>query len=132
MKKRAKAQPIGFLQGSPPSSPFSHHPSSSPFIPGQNSLANNPAAGGLFQGLTGGNIMSTIENAQKIINTMNQIGPMFSNLSPMLQLFRGLPIQGIGEMNHKILHAVSVQTTDGKRLSRPKQKRKKATKLRCR
>lgn len=101
MKKRAKAQPIGFLQGSPPSSPD-------------------------------GNIMSTIENAQKIINTMNQIGPMFSNLSPMLQLFRGLPIQGIGEMNHKILHAVSVQTTDGKRLSRPKQKRKKATKLRCR
>lgn len=116
MKRKPLGQPIGFLQGRPPSPypPSSNMPPPSPFMsrpqglpPGSGSstfLHQAPSSpsgsGGLLQGLLGGqgnfDLASTIDNARKVMDVINQagpiihqLGPIVKNLSPMLQLLQG-------------------------------------------
>lgn len=145
--KRYVGQQIGFLTGQAPQAP---NPSSFTRPPMPNMYPNVPAMpysggggmptltapqasppsglGGLLKGLTGGSggsggldIPGLLGNAQKMIGAINQAGDVFKNMSPMLQMLKGLNVSELVSENDDAL----TELDDSEIGSKPKKKRKR-------
>jgi hypothetical protein len=150
MKKKPVGRPIGFMLGRPPSpspspqsphmyptSPFVHRLQTSPPNNGGSLFPNqNPSPpsdlGGMLQVLSGGkgelDLGSTLANAQKMIGVINQVAPIVKNLSPMLNLLKGLNTSGTATVSNKTSTVAKVRTN--KRKSKARQKRRSSKKTR--
>lgn len=144
--KRYVGQPIGFLTGQAPQTPnpssfmnpgtpymYPNAPSF-PYGGGLFPIPHSPPAappsglGGLLQGMIGGsggsggiNLPSLLGNAQKMIGAVNQAGDIFKNISPMLQMLKGLSVSELVSENDDSLTEVE----DNENESRPKKRRKR-------
>lgn len=154
-KRSVYAEPIGFLSSRGPASPYQvpppapYPPFARPhFIPNQTPFVHQggmfpsippgippatqpvkPGIGGLLQNLLSGkssvDIQSIMSNAQKIIGVVNQLGTVVRNMSPMLEVLKGLsepdPLDDIKQQS---------STVKRKRVRRTRYSRRKRAKAR--
>jgi hypothetical protein len=141
------AQPIGFLMGQTPRPPYQQpsfmQPPSNymnpqrPFTPyGGGSFPTHqappsrPPSGlsGFLQGLSGGkgevDIPGLLNNAQKMMGAFNQASDVFKQVSPMLQMLKGLNVSDIISQNDDVLTEIDDEETKVK----PKKKRRRQRK----
>lgn len=153
------AQPIGFLSGRAPNTPVqvpTAGPGPYPPYAGPNYLPNNfpilphhggmfppgipqapqpshPGLGGILQNLFGGkgsfDLPSIITNAQKVIGVVNQLGTAVRNMSPMIELLKGLsepdPLDGIEKEKYPAKRRRVKRRPARRKVTRARRKRRK-------
>jgi hypothetical protein len=152
------AQPIGFFTGQAPQGarpPYQQNPYMRPPIPytnQQNPFMPNaggpfppqqvpPSAppsglGGFLQGLTEGkgvgDIQGFLSNAQKMMGAFNQASDVFKQVSPMLQMLKGLNVSEIISQNDDVLKEIGDEEGKTKPKKRKRRKRKRKSRMRRR
>jgi hypothetical protein len=137
-----KGKPIGFLMGGPrpqiqgPPNPYqSYTPpfgGGAQFPPqGGPGLPSTQGGSGLLQGLMGGtsggkgsfDIASAMANAQKMIGIINQVGPIVKNISPMLQLLKGINVASTTTESNDLLTEIEDDGAEKKKRRRKRRRR---------
>jgi hypothetical protein len=149
------AQPIGFFTGQAPRPPYQQSPymrPPAPYMNQQNPFSPNggvpfppqqtpPSAppsglGGFLQGLSEGkgvgDIQGMLSNAQKMIGAFNQASDVFKQVSPMLQMLKGLNVSEIISQNDDVLTEIGDEEGKAKPKKRKRRKRKRKSTMKRR